>query len=97
MKAIKSATESMLNICGFILYFSAITNGILSGMPLILKGMAELTTGISQTAGLQFDLRLVYCGMFIGFCGLCIHFQIASVCNVKITKYIFSLALVNAT
>ncbi len=90
VKAITGATNSILNICGFILFFSALTNGILCGMPLILRGLAELTTGVTQTVLLPFDLRLVYCGMFIGFCGVCVQFQIASACQVKITKYMLS-------
>ncbi len=87
VNGIKASVESMINICGFILFFSAFSMGVLSFMPTAIKGLFELTNGISLTKGLPFESRLIYCAFFTGFGGACVHFQVASVSESKMRKY----------
>jgi hypothetical protein len=89
-KAIKKASESMINICGFILFFSIFSMALLSKAPLFFRGITELTTGLSLLCPLPFQSRLWYCGLFLGFSGVCVHFQVLSSCPVGAKKYILS-------
>ena len=87
--SIKKATGNMLNVCGIILFFSAFCGVFLSRFP-ILSGFTELIGGIGGLKALPFDKRLFYASSFIGSSGLCIGFQIASVCSLDLKKYAFS-------
>ncbi len=89
INGIRNATSNMINICGFIVFFSIFSAVFLSSAPIAIKGLVELTTGINSLFSLPFESRLVYSGLFLGFGGICVHFQIFSVCNVKMKKFLF--------
>jgi hypothetical protein len=87
--SIKKATGNMINVCGIIIFFSAFSTALLYDFP-ILSGFTELIKGIASLKTLPFDNRLFWASSFIGFGGLCIGFQISSVCSVGLKKYAFS-------
>ena len=88
--ALKKSTENIINICGFILFFSVFSTSLLSAAPVILKGMIELTTGISMLSDYPHSARLWYCALFSGFGGLCVQFQIFSACDVGVKNFFLS-------
>jgi hypothetical protein len=90
VRGVRSATETIINICGFILFFSVFSKSLLATAPIFLRGLMELTVGISLLSPLPFHLRLWYCALFSGFGGLCVHFQVFSANDSGIKKFILS-------
>ncbi|MBE6648682.1 MAG: hypothetical protein E7614_04085 [Ruminococcaceae bacterium] len=90
INGIRNATVNMINICGYIVFFSVFSAVFLSDAPVFIKGMVELTSGINSLFPLDFEKRLFYSGLFLGFGGICVHFQIFSLCNVKMRKFFVS-------
>lgn len=89
--SIRSATESMLLVCAYVVFFSALT-GTLS---LILKqwnvsapiqasltAIFELSSGMSFAVALKpLKLAALLCAFAAGWSGLSVHCQILSVCD----------------
>lgn len=90
VNSIKNATKNMINICGFILFFSAFSTSIISSAHPIFKGLVEMTTGLSSLSSLSYQSRLWYSALFLGFGGLCVHFQILAACNVSPKSFFVS-------
>lgn len=90
INAIKNATHNTINICGFILFFSAFSSLICNSLPLVFSGILEMTTGLSLLSPLPFQEKLRFSSLFVGFGGLCVHFQVFAVCPVGTKKFIFS-------
>lgn len=91
--AISSATRSILLVCAYVVFFSALSgalNSILQvfHLPPLLQALTfvllELSGGVSQAAHL-FDppLAIPLCAFAAGWSGLSVHCQVLSVCEGK--------------
>ncbi len=78
--AVKSSFRSILDICGFVILFAVITkllpfNGLFGT---VMEGFIEFTSGVFSLANLEQKLALPLCSFFLGWGGLCVHFQALS-------------------
>ncbi len=98
--AIGHSSQAMLIICACVIFFSVIMAILKLYFAKILisehtqnliLGMLELTQGISTCADLQtFSQRVLACAFLVGWSGLCVHFQVISLCedeNISFKKY----------
>ena len=78
------STVSMINICSFIILFSAILGLAKEVLPQnnitdLLLSLLEITNGVSHANG-----NVLFVAFMSGFAGVCVHLQIFSLCsNVK--------------
>jgi len=105
-KAVKSSAATLLTVCGFVLFFAAVSECIraaaaaLSLPPLaatLLTGLLELSAGVSAaTAAHTPGTALVLCALFAGFSGLSIILQVFAVtdgCGIGLLPYLAVKAL----
>jgi hypothetical protein len=98
--AITDSAMSMLYICAFVLFFSAITNclnAFISAFPLpafispLWLGFFEMTQGVSSAARIAPEgLGMLSAAIISGWSGLSVHFQIMSLCadrNISFKPY----------
>lgn len=86
-KAVASSVFSVLNICGFVIFFrvllSVITAGISPDLPRIfLAGLLEMTCGISMLPQFSFVVALLASAM-LGWSGMSVHFQVLNVVSAQ--------------
>ncbi len=89
--SIAGSCGSMMAICGFVVFFSALSGSIESLLPTfvpegaraLLWGSFELTGGMARAAACKSPLRYVLCGAFSGWSGLSVCFQLMSICAGK--------------
>lgn len=78
--AVKSSFRSILDICGFVIFFAVITELLpfegLCGA--IIEGFIEFTSGVFSLADLEQKLALPLCSFFLGWGGMCVHCQAIS-------------------
>lgn len=89
-KAITDSAESMLYICSFVIFFSALL-GILSlyaedyNLPsfitALLFGFLEMTGGVAKASALPLGVALPVVAAITGWSGLSVHFQMISICR----------------
>ncbi len=87
-EAIVNATRSMLSICGFVVFFSALLGGVEALLPentaplfsALLGGCLELTGGMARAAACPAPLCYLLCGLFAGWSGISVHLQLMSLC-----------------
>ncbi len=89
--AIGHSAHSMLIICACVVFFSvliAVLRFSIEGLSLpnearvLLLGSLEITKGVTLCYALEKEsLRAVLCAFFIGWSGLCVHFQVISLCD----------------
>ena len=89
--AIRSATESILQVCAYVVFFSALTgtlNLILSRMgasqtiTVLLTSFFELSSGVSGAVGLSHGIPgAMLCAATVGWSGLSVHCQLLSLCD----------------
>ena len=104
--AISHSATSMLIICACVIFFSALIDALhypLSSLKLsknaelMILGSLELTNGISSCTELTFlTPQICSAAFFIGWSGLCVHFQIMSICEnaeLSFKKYFIFKAL----
>ena len=104
--AIRSAVSSMLNVCAYVTFFSAIVGCmgkvlVSLGMPqtvgTLLFGFFELSSGAASASNLgNTFLSAVACATFAGWSGMSIHFQIISVAGgrgISFKPYILAKAV----
>jgi|GEM_PF-6716726 len=89
LSAIQSGTENMINLCAVVIIFSAISSLAFQISP-ELSGFIEMTTGVSSLSALPFDKSFFRCASYVCFGGICVYFQICSVCGVKTRKYLLT-------
>lgn len=86
-KVLANSLNSILTVCGAVIFFSVISGAVLYHLPAndtiksILTGFLELTGGtkaISET-NLSLTAKLVLSAFTVGFSGLCVHLQVASI------------------
>ena len=82
-RAVTTSVSSVLNICGFIVFFRVLITVLTSAIPLngfkiLLSGLLEMTCGISCFQ--EFDLiSAILCSVMLGWSGFSVHFQILNV------------------
>ncbi|MGI6167360.1 MAG: nucleoside recognition domain-containing protein [Eubacteriales bacterium] len=89
--SVTHAAESMLIICAYIVFFSALVGclaDVISGLNLppaavaLLYGIFELTGGVGAASALGPNIAgICLCAFIIGWSGLSVHFQVISVCS----------------
>lgn len=103
--AIQSSAISMLSVCAYVVFFSALVGCI--GSLLVhfsppeeliasIFGFFELSSGVGAAVGTSSKMgTLLLCALFLGWSGLSVHFQIMSVCsgrNLSFKPYIIAKA-----
>ena len=93
------STVSILNVCGFILFFSAINALILplvkplpSLMRILLTSFLEITNGAKTISQSDFskEIKTALCAMALGWSGLSVHMQVKSIVSplgISLKKY----------
>lgn len=91
-KAVSESAVGMLNICAFVIFFSAFL-GVLGQSLAFLSlsdtaealmfGIFELTSGLSRICALPLSVAFPLCALAVGWSGLSVHFQTLSVCSRK--------------
>ena len=83
--AIKKAGETTVQVCIFILFFSIVTENLAHLLPssvqsAVLLGSFELASGCTSLGNLGLPQKTVFviCSGFLGWGGLCVHFQSVS-------------------
>lgn len=87
-EAIGSSCAALLQISGLVIFFSVLNSladraGLwcfLSGFPAVkglFSGILELSSGILQLSG-PWEIRFLFCAFLLGWGGICVHFQAAS-------------------
>lgn len=86
IKSVKESTISITSICSFVIIFSSffshlsnITN--LDFLNAFLQGIFEVTSGVSIAANKDNFVNIILVSVLTGFGGLCIYFQIKSICS----------------
>ena len=91
----QNSLNSIITICGSVVFFSAVSQLVLMRLPLdelshsILYGIMEMTGGVREISQLSVNIfsKLLLSAMIAGFAGFCVHLQV--VCAVA--KYNLSL------
>ena len=89
--SISHSAQAMLVICGFVVFFSVLIR-VLDFTLLhfnfpnetrkFLLGALEITYGVSSCREIKNELlKRVLCAFFIGWSGLCVHFQVIALCE----------------
>ena len=85
--AIGSAASSMISLCASVVFFSVLTEVLLSVLggisgvsflSALIGGIFELSGGCAAAAELCGKQALGLCAFILGWSGLCVHFQIIS-------------------
>lgn len=91
--AITSSATGILNVCAFVIFFSAfigtlgnVVESLGSDIPQTVRaltfGFFELTSGVSEAARTDpVSLGIYICAFIVGWSGLSVHFQIISLCD----------------
>ena len=93
VKSTYDACHTMFSICAFVLVFSSITKIIKSifNYNIISKifcNFLEVTNGVAESDG-----NIIIISFLLGFAGVCVHFQILSICKTLKPRYsLFCLA-----
>ncbi len=83
--AVSSSALSLLSICAFVVFFSAIVESLAylaagislsSSATALLFGIFELTGGVSHAALCSAKLAPILCALSVGWGGLSVHFQL---------------------
>lgn len=86
-KSLSDSVNSILTVCGAVVFFSVISNifsDYFSKIPFlstVIISISELTSGINaiSSSGLPIGEKLVLSAITAGFAGLCVHLQVMSV------------------
>lgn len=97
-ESIKESVTSILYVCGFVVFFGAISSQILhflgnNTLGSILKGILEVTTGISSTiTDCSFSVGMPIISALLGLGGLCVFLQVMGIANesgLSLKPYVF--------
>ena len=91
IKAVSGSVLPMLNVCGFVVFFSCITcsvEGLLTAinsppaLRLLASGFIEITNGFASASGSPADIYTVAsCAFFVGWSGLSVVLQGCSIAS----------------
>ncbi|MDD6214994.1 MAG: hypothetical protein PUB42_07415 [Firmicutes bacterium] len=84
---LSNSISSILTVCGAVIFFSVISNIIVSQLPsrgilrTLIIGISELTNGVKSISELPVTLfnKLVMSAFVVGFAGICVHLQVMAV------------------
>ena len=89
--AIRSSALSMLTVCAYVLFFSALVGcigALLERFSLprcvraLIFGFFELSSGVNAASGEnEAMMAMTLCALFLGWSGLSVHLQVMSVCS----------------
>lgn len=94
--AITSSANSMLHICAFIVFFSAITGifdeysksvGLNGEIRALSLGFFEMTGGVYAASALPGYYACLSAAAIVGWSGLSVHFQLISLCSERKISY----------
>lgn len=100
-EAIRNSVSSMLNICGFIVFFaliSTVSEALLIKMHVtpytvyFINGILELSIGARSAGNIPYPASHILCTFFLGWSGLCVMCQILSACRgqkISVSRLIF--------
>ena len=107
--AIAHSAQAMLIICSCVVFFSTLTSTLRyplntlelhENTQLLLLGSLELMNGISACINVSSpEVQAALCSFFVGWSGLCVHFQIIALCedcDLSFKKYFIFKALQGA-
>ena len=103
--AIRSSAISMLTVCAYVLFFSALVGcigALLERFALpeeiraVIFGFFELSSGVKAASSAKDSISaIILCALFLGWSGLSVHLQIMSVCSgrgISFKPYLISKA-----
>lgn len=88
--AVTGAAESVISVCAFVIFFSALTGVLrallerlgLDGAPsALLLGFFEMTGGVSAASALPLPQSVFLTAAVVGWSGLSVHFQLVALCK----------------
>lgn len=89
--AVSHSAQAMLVICGFVVFFSVLIRVVDITLlrfntpgetRRLLLGALEITYGVTSCKEIKNELlKRVLCAFFIGWSGLCVHFQVIALCE----------------
>ena len=91
-RAVTGASEGMVSICAFVIFFSALTGvlreilsrfGANEAVSAALLGFFEMTGGVSAVSTLSLPLSCLLAAAIVGWSGLSVHFQMIGLCGEK--------------
>lgn len=96
--AISDSASTMLKICAFAIFFTVVGDAICftvghyfgSVASALTGAVCELTLGARSCAALGGDISRVLCAFAVGWSGISVHTQIASIlsdCDIKMRRY----------
>jgi len=99
-----NSLQSILTVCGAVLFFSVVSNIIIRYIPLhamlkpIVLGLCEFVTGITALSQTELALqeKLILSAAVVGFAGLSVHVQVMGVVSrhmLSLKPYILGKAL----
>ncbi|MBE6623070.1 MAG: hypothetical protein E7621_02675 [Ruminococcaceae bacterium] len=109
-ETVLKCTYSMLEICGFVVFFSLIADALnmlflqvhaLSLFRIFISGMTEITGGVNSVRQLKNSIKIPFLCAFISTGGLSVFFQIFTFVKFKLSSYfavrltIFSLLVLS--
>lgn len=95
--SVRMSAQNMLYVCGFVVFFNLLSSIVLLfasefGLPeiltVIVSGILELSSGAKAAGCLSFPASVLICALFVGWSGICVHFQIFSVCKSVRISYV---------
>lgn len=86
-KVLANSINSILTVCGAIIFFFTASNLLMALFPqndfinAAISALLEFTGGIKRISGLSIpaDMRIVMSSFAVGFAGLCVHIQVMAV------------------
>ena len=94
-RAVVSSVSSVLNVCGFVIFFRVLIRVVSGGVKgdwfrIFLSGILEMTCGISELEDFSF-LGAILASTILGWSGLSVHFQILNTVSASAlpVKYYF--------
>lgn len=100
---LSASTDNMLTVCGAIMFFGTASGIVCALLPgdtakTVFGVITELTSGIKALSALDVPMaqKLILSAFSVGFAGLCVHLQVASVCflhDLDLKPYFFGKIL----
>ncbi|MBQ9112211.1 MAG: hypothetical protein IJY08_01365 [Clostridia bacterium] len=96
-RAVSEAAVGMLNVCAFVVFFSAFLGTLESALSFVtvprsvhalLFAFFELTSGLSAISSISFissNLTLPLCALAVGWSGISVHFQTIAICSAPVS------------
>ena len=90
IRAVTDSASSMLFICAFVVFFSAVVGvirsfargaGLPNGAMALMFGFFEMTGGVAEASALPLGLAIPISAAITGWSGLSVHFQFVSICK----------------